>query len=68
MPEKGHVSLETARFEELPGGRTKLTVQSVFQTVADRDGMSAAGMEKGVSEGFERLDELLEKTRATVNA
>jgi uncharacterized protein YndB with AHSA1/START domain len=62
------VSLETARFEELPGGRTKLTVQSVFQTVADRDGMSAARMEKGVSEGFERLDELLEKTRATVNA
>ncbi len=68
MPEKGHVSLETARFEELPGGRTKLTVQSIFQTIADRDGMTAGGMEKGISEGFERLDELLEKTHTTVKA
>src|SRR5206468_12548956 len=24
LPEKGHVSLETARFEDLPGGRTRL--------------------------------------------
>lgn len=62
LPEKGHVSLETARFEELPGGRTKLTIQSVFQSVADRDGMVEAGMEKGITESFERLDELLERT------
>jgi uncharacterized protein YndB with AHSA1/START domain len=39
LPEAGHVSLETARFEEIPDGRTRLTVQSVFQSVADRDGM-----------------------------
>lgn len=55
----GHVELDTARFEELPGGRTKLTVQAVYQSVADRDGMIASGMERGVTEGFERLDELL---------
>lgn len=61
LPEKGHVSLETARFEVLPGGRTKLTIQSVFQSVADRDGMIRSGMERGVNEGFERLDELLAK-------
>ncbi len=61
LPEKGHVSLETARFEELPGNRTKLLQQSVFQSVADRDGMIQSGMEQGINESFERLDELLEK-------
>lgn len=60
LPEKGHVELDTARFEELPGGRTKLTVQAVYQSVVDRDGMVSSGMEKGVNEGYERLDELLE--------
>lgn len=61
LPEKGHVSLETARFEELPGGRTKLITQSVFQSVADRDGMLQSGMEEGVNDSYDRLDELLAK-------
>jgi uncharacterized protein YndB with AHSA1/START domain len=59
LPEKGHVSLDTALFESLPGGRTRVTMKSIFGSVADRDGMVSSGMEKGVSEGFERLDELL---------
>jgi uncharacterized protein YndB with AHSA1/START domain len=63
LPEKGHVILGTARFEALPGDRTKLTTQSVFLSVADRDGMVQSGMERGVNEGYERLDELLEKTQ-----
>jgi uncharacterized protein YndB with AHSA1/START domain len=63
LPEKGHVSLETARLESLPGGRTRLTIQSVFQSVADRDGMIQGGMEAGVSESHERLAELLEKMK-----
>ena len=46
LPEKGHVALETARFEQLPGQRTKLSSQSVFQSVADRDGMLQAGAKK----------------------
>ena len=61
LPEKGHVSLETAKFMELPGGRTRVTMQSVFQSVADRDGMMQSGMEEGVNDSFDRLDELLEK-------
>lgn len=61
LPEKGHVTLDTARFEALPGGRTKLTVQSVFQSVADRDGMLQAGMERGVNDSHQRLDELFAK-------
>lgn len=59
LPERGHVSLETATFEALDGGRTKLTIQSVFKSVADRDGMVRSGMERGVVESHQRLDELL---------
>jgi uncharacterized protein YndB with AHSA1/START domain len=59
LPERGHVALQTARFEALPGGRTRVISQSVFQSVADRDGMLRSGMERGVKQGFERLDEVL---------
>jgi uncharacterized protein YndB with AHSA1/START domain len=59
LPERGHVTLDTMRLEELPGGRTKVTIQSVFQSVSDRDGMVQSGMERGVREGYERLDEVL---------
>lgn len=50
-----------ARFEALSGQRTQVTLQSVFQSVADRDGMIQSGMETGVNDSHERLDELLEK-------
>ncbi len=59
LPEKGHVSLEITKFEELPGGRTKLTTQDVFMSVADRDGMIQSGMEEGVNDSYDRLEELL---------
>jgi uncharacterized protein YndB with AHSA1/START domain len=59
LPESGHVNLETMTLEPLPNGRTKLTAHSVFQSVADRDGMVQSGMESGVQEGYERLDEIL---------
>jgi len=61
LPEKGHVTLETMKLEELPGGRTRLTTQSVFQSVADRDGTLQSGMEEGVNETYDRLAELLKK-------
>ena len=64
LPESGHVILETSRFEELPGGRTRVVTQSVFQSVADRDGMVASGMEHGTRESYERLDEILATRRA----
>jgi uncharacterized protein YndB with AHSA1/START domain len=63
LPESGHVLLETTRFEELPGGRTRVTAQSIFQTVEDRDGMVQSGMESGAADSYERLDELLEKSQ-----
>jgi uncharacterized protein YndB with AHSA1/START domain len=59
LPEKGHVSLEITKFDELPNGRTKLTTQDVFMSVADRDGMVQSGMEEGVNDSYDRLEELL---------
>ena len=61
LPERGHVTLDTMRLESLPGDRTRITIQSLFQSVSDRDGMVQAGMEHGMREGYERLDEVLEK-------
>jgi uncharacterized protein YndB with AHSA1/START domain len=65
LPESGHVTLETMRLEELPGGRTRMTVQSVFQSVADRDATLQSGMESGLIDTHNRLEELLEKQKIT---
>ena len=54
----GHVIGETASFEDL-GERTKVTTTSLFHMTEERDGMLSSGMEKGLSESHERLDELL---------
>lgn len=54
----GHVSLDTATFEEVDG-MTKYVSVSVFQSVEDRDGMAQSGMEEGASEGYDRLAELI---------
>ncbi|MCU1523121.1 MAG: ATPase, partial [Microbacteriaceae bacterium] len=40
-------------------GVTTLTQTSVFQSVADRDGMVASGMESGALESMDRVAELL---------
>ncbi len=53
------VSIESMTFEDLGGGRTRLRGHSVYPTLEARDGMVASGMEGGMSEGYERLDELL---------
>jgi uncharacterized protein YndB with AHSA1/START domain len=59
LPEKGHVCLETIRFEVLPGNRTRVAIQDIFQQLADRDGAIASGMESGIVESYERLDDVL---------
>ena len=61
----GHVSLETLTLEERDG-RTVVRTNSVYQTVEARDGMIESGMESGVNEGYERLDEVLAKLRQPV--
>ena len=54
----GHVSVETAEFEDLDG-RTKVTNTTIFHTQEERDGMLSSGMEGGMNETYARLDELL---------
>lgn len=54
----GHVLMETVTFEEEPGGKTKVTDSSVFQTVEDRDGMLQSGAEEGLVM-YDRFAELL---------
>jgi uncharacterized protein YndB with AHSA1/START domain len=46
-------------------GKTIYTVVSTLPDVESRDGMMASGMEKGVVEGFERLDEMLEEWKVS---
>jgi uncharacterized protein YndB with AHSA1/START domain len=57
----GQVVLETMTLAAQADGTTRLTVSSVFQSVADRDGMLSSGMDQGANESYERLDELLAK-------
>jgi uncharacterized protein YndB with AHSA1/START domain len=58
-----HVIVETATFEDLPGGKTRLTQVSRYETIEDLDGMVSAGMEVGVRESMERLVEVLEELK-----
>jgi uncharacterized protein YndB with AHSA1/START domain len=53
------VSLDRMRFEALPGGRSRLVGRSVFTSTEALQGMIDSGMEYGVREGYEKLDELL---------
>lgn len=54
-----HEALETLTLEE-HGGRTTATTVTVHQTLAARDAHLANGrMEIGMTEGYERLDEVL---------
>ena len=56
----GYVSLETATFEDL-GDRTKVSTVATFYTQEERDGLLQSGMESGMNETYERLDQLLER-------
>ena len=53
------VALEKLVLEDIGGGRTRLTATSLVDSFADRDAFVASGMETGVVEGYERLDEVL---------
>ncbi len=53
------VALERLEFEDLGDGRTRLTSTSLVDNFEGRDAFLASGMEDGVREGHERLDELL---------
>ncbi len=54
----GHVIVETAEFETIGEG-TRVRTTSLFHTAVERDGMLASGMESGLAESHDRLEELL---------
>ena len=60
----GHVSLDTMVLEERDG-RTIVRTNSVFQSVEARDAMVESGMADGMCQGYEQLEELLEKQGGT---
>jgi uncharacterized protein YndB with AHSA1/START domain len=53
------VALERLVLEDLGDGRTRLTATSLCDSFEGRDAMLSSGMDVGVREGYERLDELL---------
>jgi uncharacterized protein YndB with AHSA1/START domain len=63
----GHISVDTVTFEE-QNGKTTLTTRSVFDTKEDRDGMLQSGMESGLAESWERLDEYLDALKGRTSS
>lgn len=56
-------SIDSVEFIELDDGRTKLVGSTTFESKEQRDGMVQSGMEKGMSESFERLEEILDSRK-----
>ncbi len=54
------VSLETAHFEDLGDGWTRLHVTSLVDSFEGRDQWLASGMETGVNDGYAALDRMLQ--------
>lgn len=53
------VALERLVLDDLGDGRTRLTATSLVDSFEGRDAFVASGMETGIQESYQRLDELL---------
>jgi len=53
------VALERMVLEDLGDGRTRLVATSLVDSFEGRDAFVASGMETGIQESYQRLDELL---------
>ena len=54
------VSVDTSTYEDL-GGRTRLRTHTVFPSVEARDTALASGMERGILESMDRLEEVVRR-------
>jgi hypothetical protein len=54
-------NIECRGCEDIGGGRSRLRGRSICPNVEARDGLLSSGMEGGMTEGYEKLDELLKK-------
>ena len=55
----GYISVDAADLEDLGDGRTRVVSTSTFHFAEERDGMLSSGMEIGMGETYDRLEELL---------
>jgi uncharacterized protein YndB with AHSA1/START domain len=53
------VSIESITFEPLEGGRSRLVGHAVYPTLEARDGMVSSGMEEGMVDGYDQLEEVI---------
>jgi uncharacterized protein YndB with AHSA1/START domain len=53
------VSLETVWFEDLGDGRCRVKGQSLVDSIESRDAILSSGMDVGITEGYQKLDEIL---------
>ncbi len=53
------VSIESLTFEDLGDGRARVRGHATYPSLEARDGMVSEGMETGMSDGYQRLDDLL---------
>lgn len=59
------VSLERLTLEDLGNGRSRLVATSLVDSFEARDAMIESGMEHGICEGYEKLDDILATTEAS---
>ncbi len=52
-------TLESLRFYDMPEGRSALEISSTYTSKDACDAMLSSGMDSGMDEGFERLDNVL---------
>ena len=57
------ISVDKMRFESLEGGRSRLAAHSVFSTIEVLENMQASGMERGMREGYDKLERLISGER-----
>lgn len=55
----GYISVDAMDLEDLGDGRTRVVSTSTFHFTEERDGMLSSGMEIGMGETYDRLEELL---------
>ncbi len=63
---EGKLIVEDMTLEELPDGRTLYRQLSSYDSVADRDGMVASGMEVGARETLEQLAAVIAELKSSI--
>lgn len=62
---EGKLIVEDMTLEELPDGRTLYRQISTYDSVADRDGMVASGMEDGARETLDQLETIVAELKVS---